>query len=496
MARLFVGHDLGTRGNKCVIVDVDGRLLGEAVQSYGIDLTEGGRAEQDPEVWWQAVCACTHDAMRAAGAMPSDIAGVGFAGQMLALAPLDDGLRPSRRAISWLDSRAEHEAEAITRRIGGKSIVSAVAGAVPSGKDIVAKVAWIRAHEPEVFARTRSFGDATGFLVARATGVASCDITCAAGTGMLDPATRGWSRPLAWLARFPTDRMAPLRESSEVVGGLTAESAAQLGLIVGTPVVAGLADIPSAAVGSGCVTAGDVHVYLGTSGWVGATTLKPVAVPRSGIAALPWSLPGTSLTIGEMENAGSCLDWAAQAALFRSEPLTADVYGRFEALAARSRPGCGGVWFLPWIYGERSPFPNERLRGGWMGVSLLSTDADLARAVYEGVAYNLAESLRLLATKGVRPRSLATIGGGALSDVWMQTIADVTGVVVRRTLHTRSAGAIGAALMAAVGVGAIAGLHSIASRIQWGAEFTPDQAANALHRARLPEFVRLAGWMG
>jgi xylulokinase len=493
---LLLGHDLGTRGNKAVLVDTDGRLVAEAVEPYGIELSADGRAEQDPAVWWRAVCACTRRVLEASGRPAADVCGIGFAGQMLALVPLDALGQPTRPAISWLDSRAEREAHAITRRLGGATLVSMIAGAIPTGKDIVAKIAWIRAHEPEVFGRTRNFGDATSYLVGRATGSLSIDVTCAAGTGMLDAGSRTWSPLLARLAGFPLDRVVAPREGTSIAGALTAVAASELGLAAGTPVIAGLADIPAAAIGSGSVRPGDTHVYLGTSGWLGVTTRRPVAAPRHGIAALPWTVPGTSLTIGEMENAGSCLDWAISTALFRGQALDGATYRAFESLAAGSRPGSHGVWFLPWLFGERSPFPNERLRGGWLGVGLTSSDSDLARSVYEGVAYNLGWSLRVLGQQGVRPPRIAAIGGGTMSGVWLQTIADVTGVEVARVRHARASGAIGAALCAGVGVGAVPSLAAIGNLIEWGASYEPGAEAHALHAARLPEFARLSGWMG
>ena len=492
---LLVGHDLGTHANKAVLLDESGRILAKAVEPYGIQLSGHDRAEQDPEVWWQAVCLCTRRLLEASGRAGSEVDAIGFAGQMLALVPMDEQGRPTRPAISWLDSRAEVQAARVIRMFGGKTIVSMLAGAIPSGKDLVCKIAWLRDEEPEVFARTALFGDATSYLVTRATGTLSIDVTCAAGTGMLDPKSRSWSSLLAWLSRFPLAKAGTPRECTEPVGTLTREAAEALGLSTRAIVVAGLADIPAAALGSGCVSPNDAHIYLGTSGWLGITTATPAASPEHGIAALPWTVPGTSLTIAEMENAGSCLDWAMRQVLFRDGPQTAETYRAFEALAATAAPGANDLFFLPWLYGERSPFPSERLRGGWMGASLTTRSADLARSVFEGVAYNLAWSLQAMAARGVRPTSLAALGGGALSDLWLQSMADASGLPVLRLAEPRTAGAVGAALCAGVGAGQLASLGAIKEMVQWERRFEPDGTAHALHRERLPRFARLAGWM-
>ncbi|MCU0270765.1 MAG: FGGY-family carbohydrate kinase [Acidimicrobiales bacterium] len=459
---LFVGHDLGTGGDKAVLVDDRGRLLGSAFEPYPIEHLQPGWAEQDPRDFWEAVGATTRRVLDEAGAGPGDVRAVGFAAQMLTMVPVDRWGEPTRPAISWLDSRAEVEARRLVRRLGGPRVVAALAGAVPSGKDVLCKLAWLRAHEPDVVARTAAFCDATGFLVARATGALVADDTAAGATGLLDRRTRTWDRRLALATRTPLRGLPPVRSCADVVGGLRPAAARDLGLRAGTPVVAGMGDVPAALVGSGAVRPGDVHVCLGTSGWVCVTTPTGRDLARHGVFALPAPQPGLFALVGEMETAGECLDWIA------TRLAEGDDHARIGALLdeAGSVPaGSDGLLFLPWLYGERSPVTDTTLRGGFLNLSLEHTRAHLVRAVLEGVACNLRWTLEVLAAAGHTGTTLRVIGGGARSDLWLQVLADATRRTVEVPAHPFAAGAMGAALTAAVGVGAVADYAAIADLV-------------------------------
>ncbi|MBX7197415.1 MAG: FGGY-family carbohydrate kinase [Sandaracinaceae bacterium] len=469
---LFLGHDLGTSGTKAVLVDERARVVSSAVASYALDRPREGWAEQSPEAWWRAVSETTRACVREAGVGPSDIGAIAFAGQMLSLVALDARGEPTRPAISWLDGRAEAQARRVIRRFGGERVLHWLAGAAPTGKDIVAKIAWLADEEPEVFARTAALTDATGFLVARATGELAIDMTAAGCTGMLVPETRRWSRLLSAMASFPLDKAPRLVPSTDVVGRLTARAAGDLGLAEGTRVVMGMADIPAAAVGSGATRPGDAHVYLGTSSWIGVSVDRPKSAARAGIASVPSADPRGFLLIGESETAGACRQWLASTLRVDDAEL--------ERLAASSEPGARGLLFLPWMYGERSPVPDTAVRGAFVGLSLEHEPRHLARALYEGVALNLAWILDEMRAIGEPCSSLRVIGGGAASDVWLEILADVTGRPVERVESARLAGAVGAALVAAVGVGAEPSVVGLRERVRVERTFTP----RSEHRGR------------
>jgi len=527
---MYLGHDLGTGGDKAVLINSDGVVVAEAFHSYGLDHPRTGWAEQDPARFWEAVCATTRAVLAQAGCDPADVAGVGYAGQMLTMVPLDADAVPTRKAISWLDARATDEAARITRRLGGARLVKLAVGAVPSAKDVVAKWSWIRRNEPAVWARTVALTDATGYLVARSTAVVCADHTAGGGTGMMNRTRRTWSRPLLFASGMASLRsqakLPTLRGCTEVVGGLTAQAAFDLGLVPGTPVVAGVGDVPAAQVGSGAVLPGAAHVCLGTSAWLCVTTSSVADIAANGVYSLPAADLSTFATVGEMETAGECLDWLA-ALLGPSAPGDAagptnggiadvgiagvgiagvgptdggsadggiaDGVGALMAVAAEAPPGCDGLTFAPWLFGERAPVNDTSLRGALLGVSLEHTRAHVVRAVLEGVAHNLRWLVEVMADHGIAPTRLRVIGGGVRSDLWMQIIADVTGLVVDTVDHPQYAGARGAALLAAVGTGGLGSLAEVAGLTHVAATFHPDRSVAAVHdrghrafRAALP----------
>jgi xylulokinase len=477
----FVGHDLGTGGDKAVLVDEGGRLLAERVATYPLHHPRPGHAEQDPRDWWNAVAEATRGAVADAGVSPNEVKGIAFAGQMLSLAPLDAKGEPTRPAITWIDARAGEQAKRLVRRMGGETILHLVAGGSPSAKDLVSKVAWIREEEPSVFEKTAALCDATGYLVSRATGRLLMDPTAAGGTGLFDLGDRTFSRALAFLAGFPLDKMPPIVASTDVAGPLTAAAAKDLGLSVGLPVAMGLSDIPSAAVGSGAVRPGDAHVYLGTSSWIAVTVDRAKSVPRAGIASVPSADRSGCLLVGESETAGACREWLGKL-------LPGADGADFDALAARAEPGARGLLFLPWMYGERSPIPDSDVRGGFVNLSLEHGAPHLARAVLEGVALNLRWILDACVTVGEPCRTLRAIGGGAASDLWLQIIADVTGRAVSRVVHPRQAGAVGCALLAAVATNYLPDLAAIAKTVKVETTFQPDPSRRALYDTSFTAF--------
>lgn len=484
-ADLYLGHDLGTGGDKAALVNRHGELLASAFTPYALSHRAPELAEQDPDDYWQAIGETTRSVLERAGVVPERVAAVGFAGQMLTIVPVDAACVPTRPAITWLDSRADDEARRLIRRLGGARVIMAVAGAVPSGKDVICKMAWLRRNEPEVFSRTAAFLDATGYLVARATGELVSDQTAAGATGLLNRKTRRWDRLLTTVVRAPLSKLPEIRACADVVGGLTSAAAADLGLVAGTPVVAGLGDALAAQVGAGAVSVGDVHLCIGTSGWVCVTTAHPKDIGRHGVFALPAADPECFATVGAMETAGECLDW------FVDNLGGGAGHQELVAEAAEVEPGSEGLLFLPWMFGERSPFTDTLARGGFVNLSLHHGRGHLVRAILEGVAHNLHWILEVLEEAGHGCDSIRAIGGGSRSDVWLQIVADVMGREVIGVANAPDAGAIGAALTAAVGCGAIDGYPAIASLVSTDRCFRPDPARHARYEPSAAAFRAL-----
>jgi xylulokinase len=429
---------------------------------------------------------------------------VGFAGQMLGVVPVDDSGAPLRKAIIWMDSRADEQAARIMRRFGGRRMVIRMAGAAPSGKDVVCKLSWLRENEPDVFGSTTAFLDTTGYLVMRATGEMVMDHTGAGGTGILSGRTRRWSPLFAALAGLPLDKMPPIKSSIDIVGGLSERAAREMGICRGTPVIAGMADIPAAAAGSGAIEDGDAHINIGTSSWLCVSVSHPRNLGRNGIAAVVSADPEMFIMIGESETAGACLDWFGRR-FARPEESGGEggervLFEMLDEAADKVEPGAGRLLFTPWMFGERSPVCDTSIRASFINLGLEHGRDHLLRAVYEGVAYNLRWLLDAAAGAGLSCDPLRAIGGGARSDIWMQIVADVTRRRVEAVENPQEAGAMGCALAAAVAVGERGSFREIKKVVRIRKTFEPGEDCrrvyDELYTAFRCVYTKLAGVCG
>jgi xylulokinase len=479
MAEYIVAHDVGTTGNKAVLVDAEGNVHAAVFGSYAAQYPRPDWAEQDPEDWWQAVTSATRQVLEQAGASPRDVLCMVHSTQMLGIVPMGAGGRVLRPAIIWLDARAPEHAERIMRKFLGRRIFAALAGAELSGKDGLPKLLWLKENEPEVYQAMTFFLDVNGYLTYRATGKMVFEWSCASAF-CLDLGKKEW---MWWLIRYlglDPDKFPPLVRSVDRVGGLTAEAARACGLLEGTPVFGGGGDAPGAAVGSGAVGEGDGHIYLGTSGWVGVVTER-TPTGSHGVACIHSADPGKALLLAEMETAGACLKWIADQFYYeeQADPSISNVYALMDRDVEAIPPGSDFLICTPWMYGERSPVADTWVRSTFFNLSADHTREHLMRAVYEGVAYNLRWIIEIVENTFDFPLpTLRVIGGGARGAPWMQMIADVTGRRVETVTDPREAGAVGAALTAAVGLGLYPDFESLKDVIDVRQEFEP-QLSNA-----------------
>jgi len=452
-----VSHDVGTGGSKAVLTDFSGAIIASSFEPYQTFYPRPNWVEQDPLHWWKAIVTSTRKVLKEGKIKPRQVAGIGFATQMLGVLPMDPSGNPLRKAIIWLDSRADDQAARIVRRFGGPRMMMMVAGAVPSGKDIVCKLQWIREMEPQVWSETYKFLDVTGYLVYRATGNMVIDHTGAGVTGLLNNKTRQWSGTLAKLLGIPLEKLPDIRSSIEVVGLLTREAAEEMGLEPGTPVIGGMGDIAAAATGSGALENGDAHYYLGTSGWLCISVARPKNLGKNGIYSVASADPDMFLMIGESETAGACLKWFAHNLARPEEWAKAHdemaIFSVLDEVVGKVEPGSGRLLFTPWMFGERSPVTDTTLRAAFVNLGLEHSREHMLRSIYEGVAYNCRWLLDVVGEAGFRCDSLRAIGGGARSDVWMQILSDVTRREVEAVDNPQEAGAMGCALAVAVALG-------------------------------------------
>jgi len=470
----LLAHDVGTSGTKAALVTTDGHIVATAYEPYPTRYPRPLWAEQDPEDWWRAVANTTRQVMQMSRASPDQILGLCFSTQMVNAIPIDAQARPLMNCISWLDGRAGEEAQIVMRTLGGPTIFAMIAGVAITGKDLLAKYVWLKRNEPDIYARAAAIVDASSYLLHRATGRLVYEWSTASVTGLFNLKTKVWDTSLTRLFGLDQKKLPELVKSSDRVGALTTEAAGALGLSEGTPVFGGAGDAMTAAVGAGATGEGDGHLCLGTSGFVCITTSKRVTGKR-GIASIQSADPGKLLLIAEMETAGACLKWAAKELYCAdADPAT---FQRMDGDVAGTAPGAGGLIFTPWMYGERCPVADESLRAAFINLGSNHTRSHMARAIYEGVAYNVRWILENMAELyGFRPDPLRVIGGGARGLPWLQIVADVTGRTLESVPDPQEASAVGAALIGAVGLGLYPNIESVKSLVPAGHIVKPDPA--------------------
>ena len=506
--------DLGTGGPKVAVLASTGRVVAHAFQAVGIDLTDDGGAEQSPSAWWDAIVTTARRALADAGVAPGDIVGIGCTSQWSGTVAVDDEGSAIGPAISWMDSRG---AAAVRQTVRGTLNVQGYSaskltkwvrrtGGIPSlsGKDPVGHIHFLRAQRPEVYAAAAVFLEPVDYLNLRLTGLARAShdsITLHWVTDNRDIDAVAYDDSLMGLAGLERAKLPDLVPTGSVLGGLAPAPAAELGLLAGTPVVAGTGDLHSAAVGSGAVHDFDGHLYIGTSSWVSCHVPFKKTDALTNIASIPSGIPGRYLVADEHETGGACLTWLRDNVLFPDDALSApagggpaaaaprDFFGTLNAVAASVPPGAHGVMFTPWLNGERSPVDDHTIRGGFHNLSLSSNRADMVRAVFEGVALNSAWLLGAVEKYCKRTfPSLAFVGGGANSDLWAQIHADAMGRTIRQIDEPVLANVRGAGLLTLVALGHLT-IADIPGTVTVKATYEPDPVAGAVYAALLKEFV-------
>ncbi len=431
----LVGLDVGTTGVKALAVSPDGDVLGRAEQDYPLSTPQPGWSEQDPEDWCRAAEAAL-DSLAV-----SDLAGIGLSGQMHGLVALDERERVLRPAILWNDQRTAAECVEIEERLGLRRLVELTGNRALPGFT-APKLLWLRRHEPEVNARIAHVLLPKDYVRLRLTGERASDVSDASGTLLFDVAGRRWSDEVVSALELPREWLPPALESPAVAGH-TAD---------GIPVAAGAGDQAAGALGVGVDRPGPLSVVLGTSGVVFAALPGFAADPEGRAHSFCHAVPAGWHAMGVMLSAAGSLRWLRDAVAPGES---------FESLIAEAEswpPGAEGLLFLPYLAGERTPHADPNARGAFVGLTLRHGRGALVRAVLEGVAFGLRDSLELLQTLGVEPRVGRASGGGARSDLWLRIVASVLGIPLERAVAEEGA-AYGAALLGGVAAGVFTDVH-------------------------------------
>lgn len=490
MERYILAHDIGTSSDKAVLVRFDGSIRATASAPYPTHYPNPAWVEQDPADYWKAVCETSRRVLSDNDISPDSVAAIVFSTQAQGVIPVSaDGtvLYPN---ITWVDGRAEKQAQEIMKKVGGKRVFTLLAGTPIMGKDCIAKIIWLKEERPDVYNNADRILDVNGYLKFRCTGKMVTELSGASGYGF-DLKKKTWMSVLP-LAGIDMKKLPPLVKSTDKIGPLTAEAARETGLLEGTPVFGGCDDVQAAAVGAGQQEDGDVHVYLGTSAWVAAATKTGDAF-KHGAAAIQSADPGMNLIAGITESAGANIEWIRDQ-FFRHEKETygSGVFNYMDDVIATVPPGSDGLICTPWMLGERCPVSSTTTRATLFNISMVHTREHLMRAVYEGIAYNIRWILQNFCKDyGIACGDVRIIGGGALDKGWMQILSDVTGRNISVVENPRNAGAVGAAVVALIGLGELPDFPAAKKFVRVSATFTPNLANKAVYDTLFAQYQKL-----
>ena len=448
---MIISHDLGTTGDKATLVDADGRVVATCTVAYGTTFGPGGTAEQDAETWWQALCQATRTLLARENLDPARVEAISFSGQMMGALLLDGSGVPVRPAIIWADTRSTTQADTLVDRVGMDRGYAATGHRLNPTYSL-SKIMWVRDHQPEIFARARVVVNAKDYAAYRLTGVLATDPSDASSTNAFDQGSGDWSDELLAAADLPRSLFPEIVASTQVIGQVTADAAAATHLRQGTPVVMGGGDGPMGALGAGIIgPASGAYTYLGSSSWVSVAADQPLLDPQMRSMTFNHVIPGRYVPTATMQAGGASLEWIVDTLVpDRDQP------DRFTALltaAADVSASADGLYFLPHLLGERSPYWNPAARAVFAGLARHHGPAHLTRAVLEGVAFNLYTGLKAITDNGIDITAVDAIGGAANSALFLQILADIWGVPVTRRNLVDEATAVGAAVVAGVGIG-------------------------------------------
>jgi xylulokinase len=480
----LLGIDTSTTATKALLMSADGEVLGVASSEYSYDTPRPMWSEQHPELWWRATTDSIHQVLSQSQVDPSDVKGVGLTGQMHGLVLLDPDGEVLRPAILWNDQRTAAECDEIRERLGKEQLIQITGNDALTGFT-APKILWVRNNEPEVFAQARQILLPKDYVRFKLTGEYATDKAGGAGTLLFDLRRRDWSRAVLEALEIDPAWLPPTFEGTAATGYITPQAAEATGLKKGTPVVGGGGDQAAGAVGTGAVTEGIVSLSLGTSGVVFASADQPIIEPQGRLHAFCHAVPGRWHLMGVMLSAGGSLRW------YRDTLAPDTDFSSLVEPAASIPAGSDGLIFLPYLSGERTPYPDPLARGAFVGLTVRHTQSHLTRAVLEGVAFGLRDSFELMKGAGLADITQVRItGGGARSPLWRQILADVFQVELV-TVNTTEGAAYGAALLAATGVGVFPDVPSACEAVIQTTGSTTPGPASATYQEMYPLYGEL-----
>ena len=482
MKKKIIAYDVGTTGIKTCIFEITDtiKLIASAMDSYELFITGNGGVEQDPNSWWNAMCSTTEKVLKQNNISADSIHGISFCSQMQGLVLVDKEGNPVRRAMSYMDQRAGEELKqgmAYGLQIAGANVYKLIRSLIvthavaASVKDPVWKYKWVEKHEPEVFSKVYKWLDVKEFLINRCTGkfVMTPDSAFATLLYYTRKGREGFSKEICRLLGVNMEHLPKISGCTEMAGCITKEAASQLHLNEGTPVFGGGGDASLIGIGAGAVEIGDTHIYSGTSGWVSTVVDEQIVDTSSMIAAIVGADNNRFNYFAELETAGKCVEWVKDHLALdeigvylekknisdSQETVYRSLYDYMMHAIKDVPPGSNGVIFTPWLHGNRCPFEDSNARGMFFNISLDTGKTELIHAVIEGVCYHLRWQLEAQEKKVKTSSAIRFVGGGALAPLTCQILSDILGREIETVEQPQNVGAVGAALVAAVGLGII-----------------------------------------
>ncbi|MDR3077051.1 MAG: FGGY-family carbohydrate kinase [Synergistaceae bacterium] len=452
----ILAHDLGTSGNKATLFSLGGKLEGSVVRDYPIYYPRDGWVEQDADDWWKAVCDSTKILLEKTGTAPSEIACVSFSATMMGCLIVDKDGRPLRNMLIWADTRAAKQEKFMLDAVDIEKGYR-ITGHRLSASYSAAKLMWIRDNEPELYGKAAHMLHTKEYIILKLTGEAVTEYSDASSTNLLDIGEKKWSDELLDAFGIRHNLLPDLHPSTHVAGRVTTEAAGLCGLMEGTPVVIGGGDGSCACVGAGVVREGKAYNVVGSSSWISMAAREPYFDP--GMRTFNWVHLDENLytPCGTMQAAGYSYQWFRDALCgeesYAGKIAGTSAYKLIDGQVNESQPGAGGLLFLPYLLGERSPLWDHNARGAFVGLGISSRKGDMARAVLEGVAFNLRMILEILGNY-TKVGDLVMIGGGTKGETWLQILADVWRHPLMVPQYLEEATSFGAAVCGGIGIGA------------------------------------------
>lgn len=483
MAGYLLGMDIGTTNVKAVLFTGAGKAVAQAGAEYPTHFPAAGWAEQDPELWWQAAITVLRGVIAQAKINPGEIAALSISSQAPTMLPVNDRGDPLRPALIWMDRRSEEQCSYLRQEIGEERMLR-VTGNRIDPYFMLPKLLWFKKYEPQLFQQTARVLQANGYLNYKLTGRFSLDRAHASLTQVYDVHTGQVAFDLCQELGLPPELFPELYDCAAVIGGVTGEAAASTGLTPGTPVVAGTVDGAAAAMETGVIGPGEAVEMSGTSTVVllGSASLKN----NGRLISMYHALKGHYLVIGAASSTGASLKWFRDQFGYMerlaAEELKLDAYDLMNLEASSVSPDAGGIIFLPYMMGERSPIWDTYARGVFAGLTLTTTRGQMIRAIMEGAAFALYHNLQEAAAIGLKIKELRCVGGGALSTLWLKIKASVTNLPV--VVPETSLGApFGDALLAGAGIGMYKDIATLTKDfIRFKQRIEPDSRWHAIYQ--------------